>query len=68
MSEMLFNLPIDHFLQESETSQKKECRWQQPVSSMALRGGTIGEALGSNSLAYSSITGDPVLCEQQFTR
>ncbi|XP_052800926.1 TAF5-like RNA polymerase II p300/CBP-associated factor-associated factor 65 kDa subunit 5L isoform X3 [Mya arenaria] len=53
---------------DSETSHKKECRWQQPLAGMALHGSAAGEATGTNSLAFSSITGDPGLCEQQYNR
>lgn len=53
---------------ESETSQKKECRWHQQLPNMALKGSTSGEITQDNALAFSSITGDPVLCEQMFSR
>ena len=55
-------------LQESDTSQKRECKWNHPVQLMALKGTASGEASTDNILAYSSISGDATVCEQQFSR
>lgn len=53
---------------DSETSQKKECKWNQQLPYMALKGSTSGEITQDNTLSFSCITGDAALCEQVFSR
>ncbi|KAL4224579.1 TAF5-like RNA polymerase II [Mactra antiquata] len=53
---------------DSETSQKKECRWNQQLPNMALKGSTSGETTQDNLLSYSSVSGDVTICESQYTR
>ena len=53
---------------ESDTSQKRECKYNHPVQFMALKGTASGESSTDNMLAYSSISGDATVCEQQFSR
>ena len=53
---------------ESDTSQKRECKYNHPVQVMALKGTASGESSTDNILAYSSISGDATVCEQQFSR
>ncbi|XP_052269332.1 TAF5-like RNA polymerase II p300/CBP-associated factor-associated factor 65 kDa subunit 5L isoform X2 [Dreissena polymorpha] len=56
-----------HF-SEGEPSQKKECKGHQPLPNMALKGSQTGEATTTNTLAFSSISGDTTLIEQQYIR
>ncbi|KAK3103695.1 hypothetical protein FSP39_021099 [Pinctada imbricata] len=61
---ILFSVSI----RDLETASKKEGKWMQSISDMALKNSTNGETTVENVLALSSISGDATGCEQQFNR
>nr|XP_011434614.2 TAF5-like RNA polymerase II p300/CBP-associated factor-associated factor 65 kDa subunit 5L [Crassostrea gigas] len=67
------NLSVHHYLKrrqflDHESSQKKDSRWAQTISDMAVNNASNGEITVDNLLTYSSISGDASSCDEQFSR
>ena len=46
----------------------KECHSTLSMEEMALTSAVLGEGSNSNTIAYSSISGDATACDQQYNR
>ncbi|XP_062592519.1 TAF5-like RNA polymerase II p300/CBP-associated factor-associated factor 65 kDa subunit 5L [Saccostrea cucullata] len=67
------NVSVHHYLKrrqylENETSQKKEFKWVQNISDMAVKNASNGEVTVDNLLTFSSFSGDASACDEQFSR
>lgn len=62
------HIKVTFFFQDHESSQKKESRWAQTISDMAVNNASNGEITVDNLLTYSSISGDATSCDEQFSR